>query len=1148
MARIPNEGGGPSFQHGAGGSAPVTNRAPRPQIPLLSQASPLQTTIINSAPGAREVPGGSANHPGIDLRAGVGTQVYSTITGKVAYVGSINGYGNVVDIVSDDGHVRTRVAHLENPLPGITEGTRVTQGQAIALSGNTGHTTGPHVHYEVAVDGVRVDPRNGQTITGLKPMAIPGSGAGSGAGTTGGTPGGSNSPNYPQPDPSKPPLRADDQFHLREDLARGGGYYPNYLNGFFNVAYHIRFFMVDPTVFSQALGDVSTLDDAAIFKAIDGAKKVIIAESGVTAALNITSMSFKCYPSATTILTELLMAINEPVGTSFYEVVRNAAVTLGIADFQNTPYFVELAFKGYDEEGNAIPNVLSNFAPEMDEGGTSPLLKNGGRWIYKINLVDVDTSISEGGSQHTLRFTGGSTQGVRAGGGADGEVIPMAMTVSGDTIGEFLTNLKDTLERQFRFMHGGNDLFHFNFRVAQSNDTQKGVSNDPTTWRLSRIEPQYDDSTTLTISQEQKFTMQINEGVPLDEVLRYLFINTEEGRRLAADMEARGQAADRTVRARAQILMMPTMMVTTGRYDLTYKQYEKTFYWTITPRYHDSAIVDLAHAQTAADPTVQKDMVKKLRELGYFRKRFDYYYTGANTEVMSLDVKFKMLWSVVLPHVVGWGVSQNQHVDQASYNEQLRASQRAAEELRSLIQQSTAANRAYDDAIKQARAAQMTDAEIASNRDIQQLRQRASTADQAATAASVAARDARVRLPNGGTIDHEQDDDAANGDKTIYAEDLTEVPDEIPFGVPISIATANTGSRDGTGTPAPYHRDRSVVGMVMEQLLGDQGAMMQLDFEIRGDPYWIGQSNIRRVDQADTAVAPYTAADVVFLLRVAFPFNVSDEGEDEGSPNVRAFKSDPSSRMDAISGFYRVREIENVFENGVFKQKLTAFRHPTLSVALALGYGSAEAELSPQNLGDSYAAAYGGGFNGQPGMGAGGEGAAAVPAATTAEQNHRMQVIYDTLTNELHWTPEAARTYVAQIGRENGYSDVMFGVHTDHNNGLANVGMMSWQGNRASGLMNYMRSQGLLNSDGSIVKNDEAIRAMARYSDIEIKTTPGYAPTNRAVHQGGLRYDSIEPTMSTNYVGWDRAGNKINSQEHLRKMRSYYSRAGQLGN
>lgn len=96
-------------------------------------------------------------HEGMDFSAPVGTNIFATGNGTVTYAGWRQGYGETVEI--DHGfNYKTRYAHCYKLL--VRVGQKVKRGDVIALVGNTGKSTGPHVHYEVHFHGKPIDPRN----------------------------------------------------------------------------------------------------------------------------------------------------------------------------------------------------------------------------------------------------------------------------------------------------------------------------------------------------------------------------------------------------------------------------------------------------------------------------------------------------------------------------------------------------------------------------------------------------------------------------------------------------------------------------------------------------------------------------------------------------------------------------------------------------------------------------------------------------------------------------------------------------------------------------------------------------------------------------------------------------------------------------
>ena len=107
--------------------------------------------------GRRSAPkkGASTNHKGVDWAVPTGTPVKASCGGTVTKAGWGSGYGYVVYIDHEDGK-QTRYGHLSRVL--VSVGQKVRQGDRIALSGNTGVSTGPHLHFEMRINGTPVDP------------------------------------------------------------------------------------------------------------------------------------------------------------------------------------------------------------------------------------------------------------------------------------------------------------------------------------------------------------------------------------------------------------------------------------------------------------------------------------------------------------------------------------------------------------------------------------------------------------------------------------------------------------------------------------------------------------------------------------------------------------------------------------------------------------------------------------------------------------------------------------------------------------------------------------------------------------------------------------------------------------------------------
>ncbi|MQY41622.1 peptidoglycan DD-metalloendopeptidase family protein [Epibacterium sp. SM1969] len=101
------------------------------------------------------ITGGRRMHSGIDLAGPTGTDIYATADGVISFAGWQSGYGRIVTIKHDFG-IETRYAHNSNIR--VKVGQRVSRGDHIADMGNTGRSTGTHLHYEVRVNGKPINP------------------------------------------------------------------------------------------------------------------------------------------------------------------------------------------------------------------------------------------------------------------------------------------------------------------------------------------------------------------------------------------------------------------------------------------------------------------------------------------------------------------------------------------------------------------------------------------------------------------------------------------------------------------------------------------------------------------------------------------------------------------------------------------------------------------------------------------------------------------------------------------------------------------------------------------------------------------------------------------------------------------------------
>ncbi|WP_300382030.1 M23 family metallopeptidase, partial [Clostridium sp.] len=108
-------------------------------------------------PRTNPVTGAAGFHTGVDLGDPYGANVSASKSGEVVYSGWIDGYGNTV-IIDHGSGFQTLYGHNSSLL--VSVGQKVSRGETISLVGSTGMSTGPHIHWEIRINGQHVNPLN----------------------------------------------------------------------------------------------------------------------------------------------------------------------------------------------------------------------------------------------------------------------------------------------------------------------------------------------------------------------------------------------------------------------------------------------------------------------------------------------------------------------------------------------------------------------------------------------------------------------------------------------------------------------------------------------------------------------------------------------------------------------------------------------------------------------------------------------------------------------------------------------------------------------------------------------------------------------------------------------------------------------------
>lgn len=169
--------------------------------------------------------------------------------------------------------------------------------------------------------------------------------------------------------------------------------------------------------------------------------------------------------------------------------------------------------------------------------------------------------------------------------------------------------------------------------------------------------------------------------------------------------------------------------------------------------------------------------------------------------------------------------------------------------------------------------------------------------------------------------------------------------------------------------------------------------------------------------------------------------------------------------------------------------------------------------------------------------------------STTKEQDENQTKVLNAML-KAGFTESQAIAMTAEVGRENDYnSKYLYGGHTDRANGAHNIGMISWQGDRAKKLQQYLASQGLW-KNGKMVQSQEALDAQARFMKMEIEKDPAYASTKKAfANNPNVDPEAFAEVLGKNYIRWAYGQNVLSSgdtfdwKKHDAKRRGYKGKA-----
>ena len=686
---------------------------------------------------------------------------------------------------------------------------------------------------------------------------------------------------------------ADEQRFRSRGRRKTSNYSPNVLNNFDSYNYQWTIYMVHPL---KAHKDPEELTESN--------ESIIISQQGVDDEVNIQSVVQDLFLSfakenRSAAANNFAVTFLEPGGFTMFNRIIYAATQLGIENHLDACYILKLEFLGWR--------------------GDNPATVPSRPFFYTTRLVGLTFDFRDGASTYYGNFVETKEDAFnRLELHLKNDLNITKVTTFGEFLGKLEKGFNEQLEEQL------NKNQHQLERDRYKFTTKSGWSG----WKFDQVNPDALTKTRgISVSGDGELRFELPKGTALNSAIALALFQTKEFKRV---LTAKGDfikespddgEADPIKLAELTKWVKITPEVKYYMYDLLAKRYAKEITYSadeiIAPEIiHDPESFLKLHRSKIT----QKDRLNNIFENGLLKKRFDYNFTGLNTEVLDLDIKIdsgyyaiQALNSGALSHTsdIFTGSSFDGQAETSATKRQslkLQQQKRKLESERSKIQKELEdpSNLQISDITQRnARLDEISEGV----KELDKFIARADSAYERAKERMRKGYQSGVRLPEAANRYITQSDLYSGGTTADRRENL---PQKFEYAPVDSLATAG---------PEKKHDDigSSMLG-AMELNLNSISDLQQQQIFIRGDPYWLGEQN---------GGAAYESGGLFYFLNTNFPTY-----PDENTGLIRSFSSNESTGQFAITGLYRVLQVQGRYQDGQFTMLLKSFRDTNTNTTL----------------------------------------------------------------------------------------------------------------------------------------------------------------------------------------------------------------------
>jgi hypothetical protein len=600
---------------------------------------------------------------------------------------------------------------------------------------------------------------------------------------------------------------------------------------------------------------------------INTPKSVLIADNATVAKYNISDLEH-IYTIGHGQVREAVgnhfdVTIQEPNGITLLSTIKTAATSLGINNHIQAGYIIVIEFNG------RMPNGAAKKFPQV--------------FYYPAIITDFTFKVNEGGSTYQIHFVAKNAAAYRY----LTNHVPNQVTIVAQSVGEFF--------REFERLLNESELDAWIANpTASQYPTQYRFEFDPTTtrwqdWRFQVLDTPFTVAGVEFVGLPPNPSLQVSipNGTQITTVFSYILQLTAEYKNIVMSQgdfsekyarQSPDQLANQTDLDSFPVFMKVLSNIEYGPFDILSNEFSKTIVYklksyTVT----DLVLESDLYKRGITNKRIQGDRITNMVSSGYLRKRYDYYFTGLNTEVLEFDMDFNFAFYQIMPN--GGGYYGDPRVQMPKFiNDKPEVAARLSE-LSRLVQDSAQATRAAN-----------------------QLRLGRQDSPLIVQAATSRARSLRDKL-----------NDAITLEAAFLNEQYGLTSSEIAWG--LRWAQDTISGQDMASSDNDEKSGTLKMGAVKVNL-EESADFNVIEIGIRGDPYWMGlpdsfQQKTRNVDE----LADYEAGSVSFLLAINFPTTAEDQnGRRKPSPDFQ------------LSGVFKVINVIGRFRNGQFTQHLKAAR------------------------------------------------------------------------------------------------------------------------------------------------------------------------------------------------------------------------------